>query len=55
MFEPVEGKNRYVMDRDTGAVMFIKGTPEIDTETVFFQSPHVPELRFSVRLVRKHP
>jgi hypothetical protein len=55
MFEPVEGKHRYVMDADTGAVMFIKGTPQIDTLVVFFQSPHVPELRFAIGLVPKYP
>jgi hypothetical protein len=55
MFEPVEGKDRYVMDPDTGAVMFIKGTPEIDSLAVLFQSPHVPELQFYIRLEPKYP
>jgi hypothetical protein len=55
MFEPIEGKYQHVMDPDTGAVMFIKGTPEIDTCAVCYESPNLPELKFYIGLEPKYP
>ncbi len=55
MFEPVKDKYRYVMDPETGAVMFVKGTSQIETLSVFFRAPHEPEVEFDVLRDRQFP
>jgi hypothetical protein len=55
MFEPVEGKNRYVMDPDSGAVMFIKDTSELQSLMVHVKFPNRAEFKFGVYLEPKYP
>lgn len=55
MFEPVEGKDRYVRDSETGVVMFIRDTPELQTLSVHVKYPAGEELRFGIGLEPKHP
>lgn len=55
MFGPIEGKDRYVRDHETGVMMFIKDTPELQTKSVHVQYPTGEEVRFSIGLEPKYP
>ncbi len=55
MFEPVDGRDRYVLDPETGVVMFIKNTPELQSLEVSVKFPSSPEIKFGVGLEPKYP
>jgi hypothetical protein len=54
MFEPVEGQQRYVRDRETGTIMLIKDTPEISTLAVHVEFDDGLKILFYIALEPKY-